>query len=68
MTLVMLACVPLLAGIGIVLTLMFTRTQARGEAAYARAASLVQESLSSIRTVFSFTAETRMVTRYCQVK
>ena len=67
MTLVMLACVPLLAGIGIAFTVMFTKTQARAETAYAAASGLVQETLSNIRTVFAFSAESRMLARYKQV-
>lgn len=67
MTLVMLACVPLLAGFGLAFTLLFTKTQARGESAYATASGLVQEALSSIRTVFAFSAESRMQARYAKV-
>ena len=67
MTLVILACVPLLGGIGIGFTILFTRTQARGEQAYAAAAALVQETLANIRTVFAFGAEPRMQSRYRQV-
>lgn len=67
MTLVMLACVPLLAGIGVAFTVMFTKTQARGEQAYSAAAGLVQEALSSVRTVYAFCAEGRMQKRYAQV-
>lgn len=68
MTLVMLACVPLLAGIGIAFTIMFTKTQARGEQAYGAAAGLVQEALSSVRTVYAFCAQGRMQARYTQVR
>ena len=67
MTLVLLACVPLLAGIGILFTVIFTKTQAKGEAAYSVAASVCQEALSSVRTVFAFCAEPRMLARYSEV-
>ena len=67
MTLVLLACVPLLAGVGVGLTVLFTKTQARGEQAYSRAAGLVQEAFSNIRTVLAFCAGGRMQKRYVQV-
>ena len=68
MTLVMLSVLPLMAAIGVTFTAMFTKTQARGESAYATASGLVQEALSSIRTVFAFSAEARMQKRYQQVR
>lgn len=54
LTLVMLSSIPLLAISGAAMTIIVSKMATRGQAAYGKAATVVQQTISSIRTV-SFT-------------
>lgn len=51
LTLVMLTSIPLLAMAGAAMALIVTRASSRGQAAYAKAATVVEQTIGSIRTV-----------------
>eukprot|EP00879_Flechtneria_rotunda_P003779 GHRR01004019.1.p1 GENE.GHRR01004019.1~~GHRR01004019.1.p1 ORF type:complete len:1293 (+),score=472.26 GHRR01004019.1:779-4657(+) len=57
MTLVLLGCLPFLAGIGGLLAKMTTTLSGRQTAAYTEAGGVVQQSLSQIRTVAAYNGE-----------
>ncbi|XP_019094989.1 PREDICTED: ABC transporter B family member 11-like isoform X2 [Camelina sativa] len=64
LTLVMLTSIPLLAMAGASMALIVTRASSRGQAAYAKAATVVEQTIGSIRTVASFTGERQAVNSY----
>ncbi|KAL8522684.1 hypothetical protein ACS0TY_012863 [Phlomoides rotata] len=64
LTLLMLSCIPLLVLSGGLMSLVLSRMASRGQNAYARAASVVQQTIASISTVASFTGERRAVADY----
>lgn len=68
MTLVLVAILPLMAGVIALFTTLQGKLQRKASAAYADANSLVQESFASIRTVFACTADQRAVQRYSKVR
>jgi len=47
----MLTSIPLLAMAGAAMALIVTRASSRGQAAYAKAATVVEQTIGSIRTV-----------------
>lgn len=51
LTLVMLSSIPLLAMSGGVMAMMISKMSSRGQGAYAKAASVVEQTIGSIRTV-----------------
>lgn len=51
LTLVMLSSIPLLAMSGGVMAIMISKMSSRGQGAYAKAASVVEQTIGSIRTV-----------------
>ncbi|GMH30820.1 hypothetical protein Nepgr_032663 [Nepenthes gracilis] len=64
LTLVMLCSIPLLVAAGASMSLMIARTATRGQTAYAKAATVVEQAIGSIRTVASFTGEKRAIADY----
>lgn len=64
MTLVMLGTLPFLAGVGAILSKLATNTNMKSEAAYAKASTIAQESISQIRTVTAYNAEETSIQSY----
>ncbi|CAN6349641.1 unnamed protein product [Urochloa humidicola] len=64
LTLVMLATIPPLVLAGAVMSSVVARMASLGQAAYAGAAAVVEQTVGSIRTVASFTGEKRAVDKY----
>ncbi|KMT03250.1 hypothetical protein BVRB_8g197930 [Beta vulgaris subsp. vulgaris] len=64
LTLVMLSSIPLLAISGAAMTIIVSKMATRGQAAYGKAATVVQQTISSIRTVASFTGEKSAIANY----
>ncbi|XP_010522857.1 PREDICTED: ABC transporter B family member 11-like [Tarenaya hassleriana] len=64
LTLVMLSSIPLLAMAGAAIAIIVSRTSSRGQAAYAKAATVVEQTIGSIRTVASFTGERQAIRNY----
>ncbi|CAD5311532.1 unnamed protein product [Arabidopsis thaliana] len=64
LTLVMLTSIPFLAMAGAAMALLVTRASSRGQAAYAKAATVVEQTIGSIRTVASFTGEKQAIISY----
>jgi ATP-binding cassette subfamily B (MDR/TAP) protein 1 len=64
MTLVMLATSPLLIGIGLMETKLFESSVKRTQKAYGKANNVANETISGIRTVYSFVAEEYMHRRF----
>ncbi|MED6142738.1 ABC transporter B member 11 [Stylosanthes scabra] len=63
---VMLSSIPLLVLSGAAMTIVIQKASSRGQTAYAAAASVVEQTIGSIRTVASFTGEKQAVTKYNQ--
>lgn len=55
LTLVMLTSIPLLVMAGALLAIVIAKTASRGQTAYAKAATVVEQTIGSIRTVFRLT-------------
>ncbi|KAK7363396.1 hypothetical protein VNO77_05538 [Canavalia gladiata] len=66
LTVVMLSCIPLLVLSGALMGTMISKASSRGQAAYSTAASVVEQTIGSIRTVASFTGERQAVAEYNQ--
>ncbi|KAH6826594.1 P-glycoprotein 11 [Perilla frutescens var. hirtella] len=64
LTLVMLSSIPLMVISGGSMALLLSKMASRGQDAYAKAATLVEQTIGSIRTVASFTGEKRAVADY----
>lgn len=64
LTLVMVATIPLLAFSGGVMATVMSRMSGQGQEAYAEAGTTVEQVVSSIRTVLSYTGERRSVLEY----
>ncbi|KAJ7008065.1 ABC transporter B family member 11-like [Populus alba x Populus x berolinensis] len=64
LTLVMLSSIPLLVIAGAGLSIMIARMTSRGQIAYTKAASVVEQTIGSIRTVASFTGEKQAISNY----
>ncbi|KAK4441855.1 ABC transporter B family member 11 [Sesamum alatum] len=64
LTLVMLSSIPLLMISGGIMSMAFSKMAASGQNAYAKAATVVEQTISSIRTVASFTGEKKAVADY----
>ncbi|KAL2935295.1 ABC transporter B family member 11 [Bienertia sinuspersici] len=64
LTLVMMSSIPLLALSGAAMTIIVSKMANRGQTAYGKAGSVVQQTISSIRTVASFTGEKRAIADY----
>ncbi|KAK7363394.1 hypothetical protein VNO77_05536 [Canavalia gladiata] len=64
LTLVLLSSIPLLVLSGSVMSYAFAKMASRGQAAYSEAATVVERTIGSIRTVASFTGEKQAVAQY----
>ncbi|KAL8162250.1 hypothetical protein V2J09_013739 [Rumex salicifolius] len=64
LTLVMLSCIPLIVVSGAVMSIVISKTSSKGQAAYAKASGVVEQSVGSIRTVVSFGGERHAVDDY----
>ncbi|XP_076920813.1 ABC transporter B family member 4-like, partial [Bidens hawaiensis] len=64
LTLVMLTSIPPLVLSGSVMSVMIAKMASRGQTAYAKAATVVEQTLGSIRTVASFTREKKAEADY----
>ncbi|KAL3517346.1 hypothetical protein ACH5RR_019935 [Cinchona calisaya] len=64
LTLVMLSSIPPLVIAGGLMSLVISRMASRGQDAYAKAATVVEQTIGSIRTVASFTGEKQAVANY----
>nr|KYP57748.1 ABC transporter B family member 21 [Cajanus cajan] len=66
LTVVMMSCIPLLVLSGAMMSLIITKASSKGQAAYSTAASVVEQTIGSIRTVASFTGERLAISKYNQ--
>ncbi|KAJ3070270.1 ATP-binding cassette, sub-B (MDR TAP), member 4 [Podochytrium sp. JEL0797] len=64
LALVLLAAVPLMAGVGIVMFGALTKLTSRGQDAYAEAGAVAEQVISGIRTVYSFSLQSRFAEKY----
>ncbi|KAL4377849.1 hypothetical protein GQ457_02G001840 [Hibiscus cannabinus] len=64
LTLVMLSAIPLVVISGGIMTMIITKMASRGQSAYAKAATVVDQTIGSIRTVASFTGEKQAISNY----
>ncbi|KAI7750747.1 hypothetical protein M8C21_013049, partial [Ambrosia artemisiifolia] len=64
LTLVMLSSIPPMVISGSVMSIMIAKMASHGQTAYAKAATLVEQTIGSIRTVASFTGEKKAVEDY----
>ncbi|KAI3819179.1 hypothetical protein L1987_13004 [Smallanthus sonchifolius] len=64
LTLLMLALIPPVVISGSIMSIMIAKMASRGQDAYAKAATIVELTIGSIRTVASFTGEKKAVTDY----
>ncbi|KAJ9170034.1 hypothetical protein P3X46_018171 [Hevea brasiliensis] len=64
LTLVMLSSIPLLVVAGAAISIMIARMTTRGQNAYAKAATVAEQTIGSIRTVASFSGEKQAVSNY----
>ncbi|RDX83230.1 ABC transporter B family member 9, partial [Mucuna pruriens] len=61
---VLLACIPCVVVTGGVLSILMTKMSSRGQAAYAEAGNVVEQTVGAIRTVASFTGEKEAIEKY----
>ncbi|XP_004508080.1 ABC transporter B family member 11-like [Cicer arietinum] len=66
LTIVMLSSIPLLVLSGAVLSSFIAKASSTGQAAYSKSASVVEQTIGSIRTVASFTGEKQAIAKYNQ--
>ncbi|KAI4335102.1 hypothetical protein L6164_013781 [Bauhinia variegata] len=66
LTLVMLSSIPPLVIAGAAMAFAIGKTASRGQTAYSAAATVVEQTIGSIRTVASFTGEKQAITKYNQ--
>ncbi|XP_077217872.1 ABC transporter B family member 11-like [Tasmannia lanceolata] len=64
LTLVMLSCIPPLVTAGAILSSSTKKLASRGQIYYSKAAVVVEQTISSIRTVASFTGEKQALDKY----
>ncbi|XP_024985969.1 ABC transporter B family member 11-like [Cynara cardunculus var. scolymus] len=64
LALVLLSSIPLLVISAAFMTVVMTKLMSRGQAAYSAGASVVEQTISSIRTVASFTGEKEAIAKY----
>ncbi|KAJ3124101.1 (ABC) transporter [Physocladia obscura] len=58
------AAVPLMAGVGIIMFGTLTKLTARGQDAYAEAGGVAEQVISGIRTIYSFSLQSRFAEKY----
>ncbi|XP_077251466.1 ABC transporter B family member 4-like [Tasmannia lanceolata] len=64
LTLVMLSAIPLLVISGGTMSIIITKMATRGQASYAKAGVVVEQTIGSIRTVASYTGEKEAIDKY----
>ncbi|KAM5568509.1 ABC transporter B family member 4-like [Rosa sericea] len=64
LTLVMLSSIPALVISGAAMSIIISKLASRGQAAYSAGATVVEQTIGSIRTVASFTGEKQAITKY----
>ncbi|ORY35943.1 P-loop containing nucleoside triphosphate hydrolase protein [Rhizoclosmatium globosum] len=64
LALVLLAAVPVMAGVGLVMFGLLSKLTAQGQDAYAEAGAVAEQVISGIRTVYSFSLQSRFATKY----
>ncbi|KDP28335.1 hypothetical protein JCGZ_14106 [Jatropha curcas] len=64
LTLVLLSSIPLLVIAGGAMSITISKMASRGQTAYAKAATVVEQTIGSIRTVASFTGEKQAISNY----
>ncbi|WCJ22614.1 ABC transporter B family member 11 [Euphorbia peplus] len=64
LTLVMLSSIPLIVLAGAAMSITIARMASTGQNAYAKAATIVEQTIGSIRTVASFTGERQAISSY----
>ncbi|XP_059632044.1 ABC transporter B family member 11-like isoform X1 [Cornus florida] len=64
LTLVMISSIPLLVISSAILTLLLVKLKSSGQVGYSQAAIVVEQTISSIRTVASFTGERQAIANY----
>ncbi|KAJ0110909.1 hypothetical protein Patl1_00783 [Pistacia atlantica] len=64
LTLVMLSAIPPLVITGGIMAIMVSKMSSRGQNAYAKAATVVEQTIGSIRIVASFTGEKQAISNY----
>ncbi|XP_074310728.1 ABC transporter B family member 21-like [Silene latifolia] len=64
LTLVMLSSIPPLVFAGALMAMFLSKMATQGQAAYAKAAVIVEQTIGSIRTVASFTGEKQAISQY----
>ncbi|PON39304.1 ABC transporter [Trema orientale] len=64
LTLVLASSIPLLVAAGAVMSVVISKMASHGQTAYAKAANVVDQTISSIRTVASFTGEKQVISNY----
>ncbi|XVE77403.1 hypothetical protein DITRI_Ditri13aG0059800 [Diplodiscus trichospermus] len=64
LTLVMFSSIPLLVISGAIVAIVISKMASRGQKAYAKAATVVEQTIGSIRTVASFTGEKQAISKY----
>ncbi|PPD73226.1 hypothetical protein GOBAR_DD29848 [Gossypium barbadense] len=67
LALVMMSAIPLLVTAGGAMALIISKMVSRGQAAYAKAGTVVEETIGSIRTVASFTGEQQAISKYSKL-
>ncbi|KAG4170025.1 hypothetical protein ERO13_A12G120200v2 [Gossypium hirsutum] len=67
LALVMMSAIPLLVTAGGAMALIISKMVSRGQAAYAKAGTVVEETIGSIRTVASFTGEQLAISKYSKL-
>ncbi|KAL2341081.1 hypothetical protein Fmac_009021 [Flemingia macrophylla] len=61
---VLLSCIPCVVVTGGVLSMLMTKMSSRGQAAYAEAGNVVEQTVGAIGTVASFTGEKKAIEKY----
>ncbi|KAJ3248678.1 ATP-binding cassette, sub-B (MDR TAP), member 4 [Chytriomyces hyalinus] len=64
LALVLLAAIPLMAGVGVVMFSLLAKQTQAGQDAYAEAGAVAEQVISGIRTIYSFSLQSRFIAKY----
>ncbi|KAI8620681.1 putative ABC transporter protein, partial [Chytriomyces sp. MP71] len=64
LALVLLAAIPLMAGVGIIMFGMLAKMTKAGQDSYAEAGAVAEQVISGIRTIYSFSLQVRFIEKY----
>ncbi|KAJ3236028.1 ATP-binding cassette, sub-B (MDR TAP), member 4 [Chytriomyces hyalinus] len=64
LALVLLAAIPLMAGVGVVMFSLLAKQTQAGQDAYAEAGAVAEQVISGIRTIYSFSLQARFIAKY----